>query len=104
MVVDHEPQRVRDVALERHESRAVEQVPERDLAALERASHFRVRLEVPDGDLEERADVVTLVTPQGALVVHDDRVNRFHAGKEVGLWGIKGSQGECGGRGQGYER
>lgn len=68
VVVDHESQRVRDVALECHKRRPVKVILELDFAALEGVPDFRVLLRVDDLDPNKWRDRIALVTPQRSLV------------------------------------
>ena len=79
MVVDHEAQRVGDVALEREEGRAVEKVAVRHLAALKAVADLGVVLGVDGRDLDEGHDGLALVAPQVALVGERDGPDRARA-------------------------
>lgn len=85
LVVNHEPQRVGNVALERHQRASIEQAPERHLASFERAANLGVGLELRDGDFEEGGDRVAFVAPEGALVGDGDGVDRTKTGEEGAL-------------------
>jgi len=79
VVVDHEAQRVGDVALEREEGRAVEKVAVRHLAALKAVADLGVVLGVDGRDLDEGHDGLALVAPQVALVGERDGPDRARA-------------------------
>lgn len=84
-MINHEPQRVSNVALKRHHRATVEQAPKRHFASLESAANFGVGLELRDGDFEEGGDRVALVAPEGALVGNRDGVDRAKTREEGAL-------------------
>lgn len=84
-MVNHEPQCVGNVALERHHRASVEQAPKGHLSSLEGAANLGVGFELRDGDFEEGGDRVALVAPEGTLVGDGDGVDRAKTGEEGAL-------------------
>lgn len=68
MVIDHEPQRVGNVALESHQRRPIKVLLIVHLSPLECVANLWVLVSVDDGELDEGRDGVALVATEGALV------------------------------------
>lgn len=63
LLVDHEAQLVRDVALERRR-RSVKETAKANLAPVKESAQLRDKLGVRERDLEERREVIALIAPE----------------------------------------